>query len=94
MATPTTAGPVSPLDAVAALLAFGLVAAAVATLAMVLTLLLAAGPAAVTADAACCLGFVPVVMQTVFQPLFHFARGLSLMLLRQMGYDPAARSKA
>jgi hypothetical protein len=39
----------------------------------------------------CCLGFLPVVMQTLFQPLFHFERGLSLMLLRQMGYDVAAR---
>jgi hypothetical protein len=38
----------------------------------------------------CCLGFLPVVMQTAFQPLFHFERGLSLMLLRQMGYDVAA----
>jgi hypothetical protein len=39
----------------------------------------------------CCLGFLPVVMQTLFQPLFHFERGISLMLLRQMGYDVAAR---
>ena len=39
----------------------------------------------------CCLGFLPVVMQTAFQPLFHFERGLSLMLLRQLGYDVAAR---
>jgi hypothetical protein len=39
----------------------------------------------------CCLGFLPVVMQTAFQPLFHFERGLSLMLLRQMGYDVASR---
>ena len=39
----------------------------------------------------CCLGFLPIVMQTAFQPLFHFERGLSLMLLRQMGYDVAAR---
>ena len=39
----------------------------------------------------CCLGFLPVVMQVVFQPLFHFERALSLMLLRQMGYDVAAR---
>jgi len=39
----------------------------------------------------CCLGFLPVVMQTAFQPLFHFERALSLMLLRQMGYDVAAR---
>ncbi len=40
----------------------------------------------------CCLGFLPIVMQTAFQPLFHFERGLSLMLLRQMGYD-VARSR-
>ena len=39
----------------------------------------------------CCLGFLPVVMQVLFQPLFHFERSLSLMLLRQMGYDVAAR---
>ena len=39
----------------------------------------------------CCLGFIPIVMQTIFQPLFHFERALSLMLLRQMGYDVAAR---
>jgi len=39
----------------------------------------------------CCLGFLPVVLQTVFQPLFFFERALSLMLLRQMGYDVAAR---
>jgi len=39
----------------------------------------------------CCIGFVPVVMQTLFQPLFHFERALSIMLLRQMGYDVAAR---
>jgi hypothetical protein len=38
----------------------------------------------------CCVGFLPVVMQTLFQPLFHFERSLSLMLLRQMGYDVAA----
>ena len=39
----------------------------------------------------CCLGFLPLVMQILFQPLFHFERSLSLMLLRQMGYDVAAR---
>ncbi len=39
----------------------------------------------------CCLGFLPVVMQILFQPLFHFERSLSLMLLRQMGYDVAGR---
>jgi len=42
----------------------------------------------------CCLGFLPVIMQTLFQPLFHFERSLSLMLLRQMGYDVAARLAA
>jgi hypothetical protein len=39
----------------------------------------------------CCLGFLPVVMQVLFQPLFHFERSLSLMLLRQMGHDVAGR---
>ncbi len=39
----------------------------------------------------CCLGFLPIVMQVVFQPLFYFERALSLFLLRQMGYDVAAR---
>ena len=39
----------------------------------------------------CCLGFLPVVMQTLFQPLFHFERGLSIMLLRQMGYEISAQ---
>jgi hypothetical protein len=39
----------------------------------------------------CCVGFIPVVMQIVFQPLFHFERGLAIMLLRQLGYDVAAR---
>jgi len=39
----------------------------------------------------CCLGFLPIVMQTVFQPLFHFERGISVFLLRQMGYDATAR---
>jgi hypothetical protein len=39
----------------------------------------------------CCVGFLPVVMQVVFQPFFHFERGLGLMLLRQLGYDVGAR---
>src|SRR5262245_50372336 len=33
----------------------------------------------------CCVGFFPVVMQTLFQPLFHFERAWSVSLLRQMG---------
>jgi hypothetical protein len=39
----------------------------------------------------CCFGFLPIVMQIVFQPLFYFERALSLFLLRQMGHDVAAR---
>ena len=35
----------------------------------------------------CCLGFIPIVMQTLFQPLFHFERTWSVFLLRQMGYE-------
>jgi hypothetical protein len=38
----------------------------------------------------CCLGFLPVVMQIVFQPLFFFERAFSVCLLKQMGYDVAA----
>jgi hypothetical protein len=34
----------------------------------------------------CCLGFLPIVMQTLFQPIFHFERAWSVFLLRQMGY--------
>ncbi len=39
----------------------------------------------------CCIGFLPVVMQTIFQPLFYFERSLSVFLLRQMGHDVSAR---
>jgi hypothetical protein len=39
----------------------------------------------------CCLAFLPIVCQTVFQPLFFFERAWSLFLLRQMGYDVPAR---
>jgi hypothetical protein len=39
----------------------------------------------------CCLGFLPIVLQTIFQPLFHFERGISIALLRQMGYDAVRR---
>jgi hypothetical protein len=40
----------------------------------------------------CCVGFVPVVMQTLFQPLFHFERAWSVSLLRQMGYEIPGRT--
>jgi len=39
----------------------------------------------------CCLGFVPIVMQTLFQPLFFFERAWSVFLLRQMGHDLPGR---
>lgn len=39
----------------------------------------------------CCLGFLPVVMQVVFQPLFFFERAFPVLLLRQLGYDLRAR---
>ena len=35
----------------------------------------------------CCLGFLPVVGQTLLQPLFYFERAWSLFLLRGLGYD-------
>jgi hypothetical protein len=35
----------------------------------------------------CCIGFLPVVSQTVLQPAFFFERAWSLQLLRQLGYD-------
>jgi hypothetical protein len=37
----------------------------------------------------CCVGFLPLVMNVLFQPLFFFERSFSLMLLRRMGYDLA-----
>jgi hypothetical protein len=35
----------------------------------------------------CCCALLPVVTQTVLQPLFYFERAWSLYLLRQMGHD-------
>lgn len=35
----------------------------------------------------CCLGFLPVVAQTLLQPAFYFERAWSLFLLRGFGYD-------
>jgi hypothetical protein len=42
----------------------------------------------------CCIAFLPVVMQTVFQPLFYFERAWPLFLLRQLGYDLPGRRVA
>ncbi len=39
----------------------------------------------------CCIAFLPVVMQVVFQPLFFFERAFPVFLLRQLGYDARAR---
>ncbi len=39
----------------------------------------------------CCIAFLPVVMQVVFQPLFFLDRAFSVFLLRQLGYDVRAR---
>ena len=36
----------------------------------------------------CCLGFLPVIRQTLLQPVFYFERAWSLFLLREMGEDP------
>ena len=39
----------------------------------------------------CCIAFLPVVMQVVFQPLFFLERAFPVFLLRQLGYDVRAR---
>jgi hypothetical protein len=35
----------------------------------------------------CCLGFLPVVSQTILQPAFFFERAWPLFLLRRLGFD-------
>jgi len=35
----------------------------------------------------CCCAFLPIVTQTVLQPLFYFERSWSLCFLRQLGHD-------
>jgi hypothetical protein len=39
----------------------------------------------------CCIGFLPIVRQTVFQPLYYFERSWPLFLLRRMGHDLPGR---
>ena len=39
----------------------------------------------------CCVGFLPIVMQVLFQPIFYFERSWSLFVLRQMGHDLPGR---
>ena len=41
----------------------------------------------VAACVTCCCALLPVVTQTLFQPLFYFERAWSVCLLRMMGYD-------
>jgi hypothetical protein len=55
------------------------------------TVALTAAVAVVGGCLTCCVGFLPVVMQTLLQPLFFFERSFSLFLLGQMGYDLPAR---
>jgi hypothetical protein len=40
----------------------------------------------------CCCAFLPVVSQTLLQPLFYFERTWSLVFLRQLGHDVFAIS--
>jgi hypothetical protein len=72
-----TANPVPFLAYLALKLVFGIVAGIAAVLAGCFT---------------CCLGFLPVISQTILQPLHYFERSWSLFLLRQAGDDlfPAA----
>lgn len=35
----------------------------------------------------CCLAVLPVISQTVFQPVWHFERAWSVCLLRRLGHD-------
>ena len=39
----------------------------------------------------CCIAFLPVVKQTLFQPLYYFERSWPLFLLRRMGHDLPGR---
>ena len=67
-----TANPLPFLAYVALKLVFGIIAGIAAILAGCFT---------------CCLGFLPVISQTILQPLHYFERSWSLFLLRQAGYD-------
>jgi hypothetical protein len=49
---------------------------------------------AVVSCLTCCIGFLPLVNQTIFQPLYYFERAWPLFLLRQLGYDLPGRLPA
>ena len=55
---------------------------------------MAAGSALLMACCVCCCAALPVVGQTLLQPLFYFERAWSLCLLRQLGYDLIAGTAA
>jgi hypothetical protein len=42
----------------------------------------------------CCVGWLPFVRQTVFQPIYYFERSWSVLLLKQMGHDLPGRFTA
>jgi hypothetical protein len=54
--------------------------------------LLAAFVLLVSACITCCCVLLPVVTQTVLQPLFYFERAWPLFLLRQLGHDIVAKT--
>lgn len=61
---------------------------------VLLKLLLLAGTAVVVMVGGCltcCIAFLPVVRQTLFQPLYYFERSWPLFLLRRMGHDLPGR---
>jgi hypothetical protein len=56
-----------------------------------LFVVLAAVVVAVGSCLTCCIGFLPLVQQIIFQPLYYFERAWPLFLLRQLGYDLPGR---
>jgi hypothetical protein len=56
-----------------------------------LFVVLSAVVVAVVSCLTCCIGFLPLVRQTIFQPLYYFERAWPLFLLRQLGYDLPGR---
>lgn len=55
---------------------------------------MAAGIVLLSVCCFCCCLLLPVVCQTVLQPVFYFERAWSLCLLRQLGYDLLGGSPA
>jgi len=57
----------------------------------VLTVVVTGAAVLIVGFMTCCIGFLPVVMQTLLQPLFFFERAFPLFLLKQVGYDLPGR---